>query len=700
MTTLAQVTELGPVERHSIRENGVLDEYEIPFGEWAEQMVNWLDTHLTGDGAWLPVLDWIAAPVSALLDIAVDDVFTNVSWVWTCLAVGLVGWLTRGPRVAVSSMVGLVVCGLLGSGFWIETAHTLGVISVVMFLCSIIGIPLGVAAARSDGLWRVLRVVLDAMQVVHPFAYLLPFLFFFGLGDTGSALATMIYAIPPLVRLTHLGVRQLPVDVVEAARSFGAGPVQMTRDVYIPLSRATIVAGLNQTLILALSMHAIAGLLGGGGLGRLLFRGLSSVGMPQVIASGTAFVIVSLVLDALTRPAGAGDGTLTRRVLDAWSAVTSRRLPAVRRVSDAGADGSVATPLASWEHRLAQLAVGAAVLGAVGVVSLDWSTGGSRVSGHVRAADLDLPGRSFDGLAASGGSWFGVVSLAAVVFVAWAALATVMRTSSRNRWLGPDGVLIGAVMACSGAVAFMATRPADGTAGHSLGAGPFVVLLAGATALGVGVAWLLTAPYAAVGSRRAVARSWRANIAAVGLALLALGAGSGWTFDTRAEPVITPEVQAELDRLLDLARDPATAARAASDFRALMAAVQFSEPIAHNGLTSSGAGLGVLTLVLGVGVTASLWRGSTALVSTEARRHLWSAVSLALALSITAIAVAWIASLARVSDPKVVSGVGAAFTLVAGLILASASWSAVASRTRVRVDPESFRFGDDVPDTV
>lgn len=678
-----------PPGPNDLRDNGLLDEYEVPVGEWAEQMVNWIDTRLGRDGQWAPVLEWVAAPIDLLLRIVVDGVLTGVSWIWVVAAVGLLAWLRRGARVAALSMAGLTLCGLLGTGFWDETARTMGIVTVVLGLCVAVGVPLGVAAARSPGLWAVVRVVLDAMQVVHPFVYLLPFLFFFGLGDTGGVLLTTVYALPPVVRLTHLGVTALPVDIVEAARSFGASPAQMMRDVYVPLARPAILTGLNQSLILALSMHVIASFLGGSGLGRLLFRGLTSVGMPQVIASGAAFVVVALVLDALTRPAEPGEPTLARRLHDAWTAGTTHAVTPARRVATAGDDGSIAVPLSPDEHRLAEIAVASSVAGMASIPLLRWSTG-ARISPHGRAADLGVVTGGFDGLAAAGGSWFGWVALAGFAFCATAGLATLSSTTARNRWLGPDGIVVAGLVATSAAVAFALVRPAPGAGTADLGAGVLVAVTCGALVTAAGARWTIAAPYVAATRDARAGRGWRGAIAAAGIAVSAIGATSGWTFDTRAEPVITTEVQAELDRLLALAENPDMAARAAADFRALMASIQFTEPVALDALSAGGSGLGWVTLALGAGSLVAIGF-ATARRAGESAAHVHSAVATGLGLAVTAVAVAWIGSIERVADPKLVSGVGAALTAVAGLVLASASSAAVASRARRRVDPDSLR---------
>jgi len=658
VTALAQIQikepRLPPPDDY--RHNDWLGQFEIPFGEWADQMIDWIDVNLgDSDTAKIPLLRWIAKPVDVLLELVVEVFFTRVSWLWIVIGIGLIGWRLRGPLVGSMSALGLIVCGLLGDDYWIETAHTLGVMTVTLSLCALIGIPLGVACARSDPLWRVMRVVLDAMQVVHPFVYLLPFLFFFGLGNTGATLVTLIYSMPGLVRITNLGVRELPQDVIEAGRAFGASRWQMTRDIYVPLAQPAILAGINQTLILALSMHAIAALLGGGGLGKLLFRGLTSVGMPQVVASGAAFVIVALILDRLTQP----------------------RSPRRVRV----ADGTIPIPPTDEENKWATVAGVAGVTMVVATAFMPWSTSGSRVSSHTRAADIDLAGRSFDGLAASGGSCFGLVVLLCGAATVVISAANLGRAEVHTRWLSPDSAVVFAAAALSTAGAYAFLSPHEAVANVDTGVGLFIALAAAIVCLVASANWVRQSPFTSDAARRG--GWWRVATAGWGFAILLVGGLSGWTFDAREEPVITAEVQAQLDRLLELAADPATAAKASSDFMTLMAQIDFVEPLVHDGFTSRGTGLGWIVLAAGIGALVTL---AAALRARGDRSHQsLSIASLAFAVAAAAVSTAWIASLVRVHDQRIVVGVGAFLALVGGLMMAGASHRPVAGHHRSRI---------------
>ena len=157
------------------RQNTVLDRWQIPVGDWVEQITVWVDLNMK------ETLDVIKWPFHTMLGVVVDDWLLGLSWMTVCLAALIAGWAFRGLQVGIGSFLGLTICGLLGEEYWKETARTIGFIAVAVILCVIIGIPTGVACGRMDGVWRIVRPVLDAMQVVHSFVYMLPFVFFLSL---------------------------------------------------------------------------------------------------------------------------------------------------------------------------------------------------------------------------------------------------------------------------------------------------------------------------------------------------------------------------------------------------------------------------------------------------------------------------------------------------------------------------------------
>ena len=313
MNVLAQQSGGEPANPGFFSEE-LTDQFEIPVGPWADQAVDWIATRLK----WLlAIIEW---PFSTLIEFLVDDILEPVSWVWVLLAFFVIGTLIRGVKVGAFAAVTLGLCGILGVNFWLETARTIGYIGVAVLLCVVVGLPLGVACGRIDSVWRVTRPVLDGMQVIHSFVYMLPFIFFWHTGVVASTMVTMVFALPPLVRLTNLGIRQVREDVIEASRAYGAPEWRVLFDVQLPLARPAIATGINQTLLLAISMLGIAAIMGAGGLGSLLLKAITAQSVSKGAAAGLAFFLVAVVLDRISQPetTGASKG-LFRRIRLAWA---------------------------------------------------------------------------------------------------------------------------------------------------------------------------------------------------------------------------------------------------------------------------------------------------------------------------------------------------------------------------------------------
>lgn len=271
------------------------NEYTLPIGDWAQNAVNWIVNNLD------PVLRAIEWPVDQLLRIIGDNILLALPWPIIVGGVVVIGWLVRNLAVGVLSGIGLMVCGWLGDGFWDDTMLTIAMVLAAVVICVVLGVPLGIAAGRSDRVETMTKPMLDAMQTVHPFVWLVPVVFFWGIRQTPAVIATVIFALPPIVRLTDLGIRQVPEDVVEAARAYGSSERQLLLDVQLPLARRTIMAGLNQTLLLALSMVVIAALLAAGGLGQQILRGVNNADIPLAVSSGVGVLIVAIILDRLSQ---------------------------------------------------------------------------------------------------------------------------------------------------------------------------------------------------------------------------------------------------------------------------------------------------------------------------------------------------------------------------------------------------------------
>ena len=213
----------------------------------------------------------------------------------------LIAWQAAGRRVAILVFGCLVVLGLLAPDAWSLAMTTLAIVIASVLLCVLIGLPLGVLAGKSDRFEAGVRPVLDTMQTIPAFVYLVPVVMMIGIGNVSGVIVTIIFALAPLVRLTSLGIRSVNPGVVEAARAFGATPRQILFKVELPLATPTILAGLNQTIMLSLSMVVIAALVGANGLGVPVVRALNSVNTALGFESGFVIVIVAIVLDRMLR---------------------------------------------------------------------------------------------------------------------------------------------------------------------------------------------------------------------------------------------------------------------------------------------------------------------------------------------------------------------------------------------------------------
>ncbi|MFF3171266.1 ABC transporter permease subunit [Streptomyces sp. NPDC057900] len=235
---------------------------------------------------------------------AVYLVLLAAGWAGVTAAVGLIAWRVAGVRLALSGVVAFLLCGLLG--MWVPTMQTLALMVVAVLVSVALGALLGLAAGLWDRVFRLLRPVLDTMQVMPAFAYLLPVVLVFGIGVPAAVLATVVYAAPPMARLTALGLRGADAGVMEAAASLGATGRQRLLTARLPLARKELLLGLNQTIMMALSMAVIASVIGAGGLGDRVYQALASVDVGAALAAGIPIVLLAVVLDRVTGAAGNG----------------------------------------------------------------------------------------------------------------------------------------------------------------------------------------------------------------------------------------------------------------------------------------------------------------------------------------------------------------------------------------------------------
>jgi glycine betaine/proline transport system permease protein len=214
-------------------------------------------------------------------------------------AVVFAAWWFVGKRMALFTLGSMVLIGMLG--LWEDSMTTLAMVLSSVLFCTVAGIPLGIASGRSDRFESALRPVLDAMQTTPAFVYLVPIVMLFSVGNVAGVLATIVFALPPIIRLTSLGIRGVHPELVEAAQAFGATRMQVLVRVQIPLAMPTILAGLNQTIMMALSMVVIAALIGAGGLGSPVVLGLNTLDIGRAVIGGLGIVLMAIILDRITQ---------------------------------------------------------------------------------------------------------------------------------------------------------------------------------------------------------------------------------------------------------------------------------------------------------------------------------------------------------------------------------------------------------------
>ncbi|GEC07926.1 glycine/betaine ABC transporter permease [Streptomyces spinoverrucosus] len=289
-------------------------------GSWPDALTVDLTQPLTSASDWIidnrdshPLFLYFFGHISNGVVLSVRAVYLallTIGWAGVTALGAFLAWRVAGVRLALGTAAAFLACGLLG--MWVPTMQTLALMVVAVLASVVVGALLGLAAGLSDRMDRALRPVLDTMQVLPAFAYLLPVVLVFGIGVPAAVLATVVYAAPPMARLTALGLRGADKGVLEAVESLGATSRQRLLTARIPLARKELLLGLNQTIMMALSMAVIASVIGAGGLGDRVYQALASVDVGAALAAGIPIVLLAVVLDRVTAAAGSGTGDRPR----------------------------------------------------------------------------------------------------------------------------------------------------------------------------------------------------------------------------------------------------------------------------------------------------------------------------------------------------------------------------------------------------
>ncbi len=255
---------------------------------WLDDRVDWMVER------WRPFFQSVRNGMNKIL-VPLERGLIALPWWLTIGCVALVAWKTSGTHVAVMSVAGLA--GIVIFDLWDDAMRTMAVVGTATGMSVGVAIPFGIVMAKSDRFQAAMRPMLDLMQVMPAFVYLIPVIFFLGIGKSPAVMATMVYAIPPAMRLTNLGIRLVSPELIEAARAFGTTPWQLLIKIQLPLARPTIMAGVNQTIMMALAMAVIAALVGAPGLGTAVFDGISQLELGKGLLAGLGIVILAVIID-------------------------------------------------------------------------------------------------------------------------------------------------------------------------------------------------------------------------------------------------------------------------------------------------------------------------------------------------------------------------------------------------------------------
>jgi len=264
----------------------------IPLADWVDAIMDWL---LSNFAAFFDAV----GNVLLIMLLSIERFFLWLPWWLVISLVGILSWWVMRKWWMGLSMAGLLV--LIGSfGYWTFAMMTLALTVAAVIVALAVGIPTGILMAKSDLFESINRPILDAMQTMPSFVYLIPALMFFGLGKVPALFATLIYAVPPVIRLTNVGIRQVSQNIIEAARAFGASPRQILFDVELPLAAPSIMVGINQTTMMALAMVVIASMIGARGLGLEVLLAINRIEVGRGFEAGISIVFLAIIIDRIT----------------------------------------------------------------------------------------------------------------------------------------------------------------------------------------------------------------------------------------------------------------------------------------------------------------------------------------------------------------------------------------------------------------
>jgi glycine betaine/proline transport system permease protein len=268
-------------------------DWKIPIGAWGKDFFDFLTTNFS----WF--FDRLSDGLKSLLESLIDLMLWIPPVVLVILIMALAWWLQRSWKLALAVAIGLLF--IINQGLWRETVETLVLVVAATAVSMAVGVPIGIWAAHNPRVYRFLHPLLDLMQTMPTFVYLIPVLILFGLGIAPGLIVTVIFAMPSPIRLTYLGIISVPKPMIEAGQAFGAPRRQLLWKVEFPSALPTIMAGLTQCIMLSLSMVVIAALIGANGLGKPVVRALNSVNIPLGVEAGLAIVIIAIILDRICR---------------------------------------------------------------------------------------------------------------------------------------------------------------------------------------------------------------------------------------------------------------------------------------------------------------------------------------------------------------------------------------------------------------